>query len=565
MKRGAGSATAAAPALAGGSSTAAGRASRDGLGRRAVAAVAGVAALLLLLLVGEYVRPSQLTRRALGGGDGDVDGDVDFDGSETAVGRRAPRQRRFVVGRRGRSGSRRARLAAEAREELGEEDAYSAAAAEEEGGTHHDVEDGAQLAPGQRRRRRRAHASALRRRRRRSRAAALPPPAEEAEDDEGDAEEAADDGEAVEGGAPSVEADEGEEAPARPSPPPPQPACRVRRTREELVARFGAERARLGASDEASYAFIARVASWQREAGRVPTTGGVGVVADGNHPNPPGGDTAAFVLDIGANTGQYVDAFRRAYGGDVHVHSFEPLGVTHAKLVELKAADRKVHVRRVALTDFVGNVTFYSPPISSVKNDLLEFPTGASIGASEDSSAAVGTVPADTLDRFLAALGDGSVPVEEGGLPLQPSGGGSRRRARRHRARRAPPPRPLFVKIDVEGADAAVLRGANATLASGAIEALQFETNFKLERMEGGAALGAAVDRLAAAGYDVYILPRTGAWHPISGPLWDPAYAVLATTWDATNLVAVRARPPVPWHAAFRAWALGDDLLCQAR
>lgn len=167
------------------------------------------------------------------------------------------------------------------------------------------------------------------------------------------------------------------------------------------------------------------------------------------------------------DTGQYVDAFRAAYDGSVHVHSFEPLEVTYKKLVELKRDDPRVHVRQIAMTNFTGTVTFYSPPISPVKNDLFEFPTGASIGASEGSSVAIGEVPATTVDAFLERLQSpaGGVSWDEGRLPPGQPG--------------EPPADVLFMKVDVEGADFAVLRGAREALASGRVQALQFEANFK--------------------------------------------------------------------------------------
>ena len=340
---------------------------------------------------------------------------------------------------------------------------------------------------------------------------------------------------------------EPEPAPSAPEaePSPYAAPCAVRPSAAELVARFHGDRNRLLANDDISYDFLNRVAAWQREAGYAPRDN-VGQIRDGNHPNPAGGDTTKLVLDIGANTGQYVDAFRTAYGSGVHIHTFEPLEKTYKKLIELKTPDRKVHVRQVALTNFTGSVTFYSPPISNTVNDLFEFPTGASIGATEDSSQPIGTVPADTVDAFLARLASGKLsPDDEGGLP--PGSG---------------PAHVLCAKIDTEGADLSVLRGAANTLAAGRIEALQFEVNYKYEKMQGKGTLVDGVRLLERAGYDVYLISRGGPWHPISGQFWDPAYENTAEIWDSSNVAAVRARPPVPWFRQFQQWALKGDAQC---
>ena len=303
--------------------------------------------------------------------------------------------------------------------------------------------------------------------------------------------------------------------------------CHLRPTNAEFVARFRDPGAvhRLLADDKASYSFLNTVATWQQTSG--------------------GGDrfpSGSLVLDIGANTGQYVDAFRAAYGKGVHIHSFEPLNVTYELLRKLKADDARVHVRQVALTNFTGSVTFYSPPISTVKNDLFEFPTGASIGQTEGSSIPIGVVPASTVDVFLRSL-DGA-PAADGGLP---SG-----------ALVA----PLFMKIDTEGADLAVLRGAAGTLRAGAVEALQFEVNYKWDLVEGVGTLVHGVRLLEALGYDTYITSRNGPWSPVSGSWWDPAYEEMAHRWDSSNLVSIRVRPPVRWLRAFREWAHQDDLVC---
>ena len=157
-----------------------------------------------------------------------------------------------------------------------------------------------------------------------------------------------------------------------------------------------------------------------------------------------------------------------------------------------------------------------------------------------------GVVPATTVDAFLRYLRSDEAVADVGGLPAG-----------------SPPAEVLFMKVDVEGADYAVLRGARAALASGRVQALQFESNFKWEKMVGAKTLVDGVRFLEQLGYDVFLISRTGPWQPISGAFWDAAYEGCAETWDSTNVAAVRARPPVPWMPQFRAWAMGGgDLVC---
>ena len=86
--------------------------------------------------------------------------------------------------------------------------------------------------------------------------------------------------------------------------------------------------------------------------------------------------------------------------------------------------------------------------------------------------------------------------------------------------------------------------------------------------MVGAKTLVDGVRFLEGLGYDVFLISRHGPWQPISGAFWHADYELCAETWDSTNVAAVRAVPPVPWMAQFRAWALdnsgagGGDLEC---
>jgi FkbM family methyltransferase len=74
-----------------------------------------------------------------------------------------------------------------------------------------------------------------------------------------------------------------------------------------------------------------------------------------------------------------------------------------------------------------------------------------------------------------------------------------------------------WVKIDAEGFDLAVIRGAAQSLAAGRIRFLQFEYNTSWAL--GGFSLGEALQRLAAAGYTCRLVRGDGL-HRVDYPRW---------------------------------------------
>jgi FkbM family methyltransferase len=131
------------------------------------------------------------------------------------------------------------------------------------------------------------------------------------------------------------------------------------------------------------------------------------------------------VLDIGAQSGFYSLLLSRLVGPEGMVFAFEPLPANFRILEENLRLNsiQNVTTRREAVSDFSGDISFDFPhdEVSLIAGPLLE---------SDD----VGTfrVPAISLDDF----------VHQTGQPIQ------------------------FIKMDVEGAETAVLRGAVQTLRS---------------------------------------------------------------------------------------------------
>ena len=129
------------------------------------------------------------------------------------------------------------------------------------------------------------------------------------------------------------------------------------------------------------------------------------------------------VLDIGAQSGFYSLLLSRLVGPDGMVFAFEPLPANFRVLEENLRLNsiQNVMIRREAVSDFSGNISFEFPreEVSLIAGPLLE---SDNLGAFQ--------VPAISLDDF----------VRQTGQPIQ------------------------FIKMDVEGAETAVLRGAVQTL-----------------------------------------------------------------------------------------------------
>jgi FkbM family methyltransferase len=129
------------------------------------------------------------------------------------------------------------------------------------------------------------------------------------------------------------------------------------------------------------------------------------------------------VLDIGAQSGFYSLVLSRLVGPEGMVFAFEPLPANFRVLEENLSLNsiQNVMIRREAVSDFSGNIRFEFPreEVSLIAGPLLE----------SDNRGAF-QVPAISLDDF----------ARQTGQPIQ------------------------FIKMDVEGAETAVLRGAVQTL-----------------------------------------------------------------------------------------------------
>jgi FkbM family methyltransferase len=163
------------------------------------------------------------------------------------------------------------------------------------------------------------------------------------------------------------------------------------------------------------------------------------------------------VWDIGANVGFYTLAFSRAVGDAGSVVAFEPLGSNVAYLVS--------HVRLNKLD----NVTIIQAAVSEVAG-LISFTIGAhsSMGRIVENTAY--RIPAIAVDEYMNSQ---------------------------------PQAAPDLIKIDVEGAEAFVLRGARRLLQQKSPEIWL--------ALHGSRAMADCTDILLAAGYSIFRLDGTQA------------------------------------------------------
>lgn len=148
----------------------------------------------------------------------------------------------------------------------------------------------------------------------------------------------------------------------------------------------------------------------------------------------------AVVLDIGANEGQFAELCR-ACGPEAVIHSIEPHPRAHAVLAG-KAGALGITAHCLAISDAAGEAEFfdYADEQGSQHASLYR----AVIEDVHGRPASALRVPCATLDSFLARHG-----LDRVGL----------------------------LKIDTEGHELAVLRGAHGALARGSIDVIQFEFN----------------------------------------------------------------------------------------
>jgi FkbM family methyltransferase len=179
------------------------------------------------------------------------------------------------------------------------------------------------------------------------------------------------------------------------------------------------------------------------------------------------------VIDVGANIGIWTIGAAKRAGSQGKVHAFEPLESNFARLLSNIKLNRVSTVvpRNLALSDRAGRLQFFPSPNKNSGVGLLA-PKGWNVPTCD--------VDAITLDDYCEQHQIGSVD---------------------------------FLKIDVEGAESLVLKGATRLLSSPSPPSIVFEmnrdmaANFDSSPEKVGALLG-------EFNYSVFAY-RAASWHPV--------------------------------------------------
>lgn len=181
------------------------------------------------------------------------------------------------------------------------------------------------------------------------------------------------------------------------------------------------------------------------------------------------GHGISLVLDVGANTGQYASRLRRA-GWAGRMVSFEPQAAAHAELMAAAAADPAWQVAPPLALGAAAGETVLHVSNESDMSSLLEIRPDFLESSPSSSTVAEERVRVTTL---AAALAEYATEADR-----------------------------VFVKIDTQGSEAAVLDGAGAGLA----RVMGFQLELSLVPLyEGETTYRAMIERLSGLGFAPYL------------------------------------------------------------
>jgi len=198
---------------------------------------------------------------------------------------------------------------------------------------------------------------------------------------------------------------------------------------------------------------------------------------------------AKFVVDVGANIGDWLEGVRAIKdGAEFSALAFEPSSSAVSRLRARFEGDERVSIEECAVGDVAGSLTLFEEPDAGKGSSLVPgFNRGSGVNRN---------VPVTTLDDEVAHREWGRIDL---------------------------------LKIDAEGYDLRVLRGAHALLAAQDIGVLQFEYNRAWQLA--GDTLRAAYTLLEQCGYAVYLLKRDG--------LYTLDYLLYEEYFEYSNFVAI--------------------------
>lgn len=174
-----------------------------------------------------------------------------------------------------------------------------------------------------------------------------------------------------------------------------------------------------------------------------------------------------MVLDVGAHFGEWSQSLLGQPGNAPTIHAFEPSAETAAKAIANLSGRATVH--QLALSDHIGEATLQIVHAGAGSNSVVPF---------TDRSKRTGQielVKLSTVDAFAEANGIRHITL---------------------------------LKIDAEGHDLAVIRGARSMLREHRVELVQFEYNHRW--IDSRVFLLDAFEELQASGYRVGKVTRRG-------------------------------------------------------
>ena len=175
------------------------------------------------------------------------------------------------------------------------------------------------------------------------------------------------------------------------------------------------------------------------------------------------------VFDVGANVGQSIEKFRQAWPG-AEMHSFEPNPAPFSALSDKWGNTPGVVLNNVALADLNGTSPFHATRISEAASLLSPTERMRMISVEHKYDYEVISIRTETLDNYCRAVNCGKIDI---------------------------------LKIDVQGAELCVLKGARALLQREMISAIYVETTFAA-CYEGQTNYSGLMSYLSCFGYELW-------------------------------------------------------------
>lgn len=182
------------------------------------------------------------------------------------------------------------------------------------------------------------------------------------------------------------------------------------------------------------------------------------------------GTHAPLILDVGANIGQTLQAYKDIFP-DCEIHCFEPFPDSYSILKQTTSNYKHAHAHHLAISDSIGERALYVNSYYHVTNSLYPRPTSGARYYPEGAQLNdVITVQTDTLDSFCQRFEIGNIDI---------------------------------LKMDIQGGELAALHGASKMLDNQTPRLITTEIMF-IPHYEGGALFHEINDYLLSKGYSLF-------------------------------------------------------------